>query len=95
MQKYSDRTLQPRSFVITPITLSITVRKDVQEIKPESIIEIDRNLRNITISTPHKPSRTGQTSYFQSRKTPSLLKHHLGVMTGVSKIDSIPKSEAD
>jgi putative transposase len=47
----SDKTLQPRSFVITPTTLSITVRKDVQEIKPESIIGIDRNLRNITIST--------------------------------------------
>ncbi|MEO9308816.1 MAG: hypothetical protein ABI337_00805 [Nitrososphaera sp.] len=31
----------------TPTTLSITVRKDVQEIKPESIIGIDRNLRNI------------------------------------------------
>jgi putative transposase len=54
LQKYSDRTLQPRSFVITPTTLSITVRKDVQEIKPESIIRIDRNLRNITISTPQQ-----------------------------------------
>ncbi|MEO9310056.1 MAG: transposase, partial [Nitrososphaera sp.] len=50
----SDRTLQPRSFVITPTTLSITVRKDVQEIKPESIIGIDRNLRNITVSTPQQ-----------------------------------------
>ncbi|MEO9310506.1 MAG: transposase, partial [Nitrososphaera sp.] len=50
----SDKTLQPRSFVITPTTLSITVRKDVQEIKPEYIIGIDRNLRNITISTPQQ-----------------------------------------
>ncbi|MEO9310108.1 MAG: transposase, partial [Nitrososphaera sp.] len=50
----SDKTLQPRSFVITPTTLSITVRKNIQEIKPESIMEIDRNLRNITISTPHQ-----------------------------------------
>ncbi|MEO9309448.1 MAG: hypothetical protein ABI337_04040, partial [Nitrososphaera sp.] len=50
----SDRTLQPRSFVITPTTLSITVRKNIQEIKSESIIEIDRNLRNITISTPRQ-----------------------------------------
>jgi putative transposase len=50
----SDKTLQPRSFAITPTTLSITVRKDVQEIKPESIIGIDRNLRNITISTPQQ-----------------------------------------
>jgi putative transposase len=50
----SDKTLQPRSFVITPTTLSIAVRKDVQEIKPESAIGIDRNLRNITISTPQQ-----------------------------------------
>jgi putative transposase len=50
----SDKTLQPRSFVITPTTLSITVKKDVQEIKPESVIGIDRNLRNITISTPQQ-----------------------------------------
>ncbi|MEO9308725.1 MAG: hypothetical protein ABI337_00330 [Nitrososphaera sp.] len=47
----SDKTLQPRSFTITPTTLSITVRKDVQEIKHESVIGIDKNLRNITIST--------------------------------------------
>jgi putative transposase len=50
----SDKTLQPRSFAITPTSLAVTVRKDVQEIKPESIIEIDRNLRNITISTPQQ-----------------------------------------
>jgi putative transposase len=50
----SDKTLQPRSFTITPTTLSITVRKNIQEIKSESIMEIDRNLRNITISTPHQ-----------------------------------------
>jgi putative transposase len=50
----SDKTLQPRSFVITPTTLSITVRKNIQEIKPESVIGIDRNLRNITISTPQQ-----------------------------------------
>ncbi|MEO9308716.1 MAG: transposase, partial [Nitrososphaera sp.] len=50
----SDKTLQPRSFAITPTTLSITVRKNIQEIKPESIIGIDRNLRNITMSTPQQ-----------------------------------------
>jgi putative transposase len=50
----SDKTLQPRSFVITPTTLSITVRKNIQEIKPESIMEIDRNLRNVTIFTPQQ-----------------------------------------
>jgi putative transposase len=51
----SDKTLQPRSFTITPTTLSITVRKDVQEVKPKSIMGIDRNLRNITMTTPQQP----------------------------------------
>jgi putative transposase len=50
----SDKTLQPRSFAITPTTLSITVRKNIEEVKPESIIGIDRNLRNITVSTPQQ-----------------------------------------
>jgi putative transposase len=50
----SDKTLQPRSFAITPTTLSITVRKNIEEVKPESIMGIDRNLRNITISTPQQ-----------------------------------------
>ncbi|MEM3064726.1 MAG: transposase [Candidatus Nitrosotenuis sp.] len=51
----SNKTLEPRSFTITPTALSISVRKEVQEIKPESVIGIDRNLRNITISTPTQP----------------------------------------
>ncbi|MEM3065443.1 MAG: transposase [Candidatus Nitrosotenuis sp.] len=51
----SNKTLEPRSFTITPTALSISVRKQVKEIKPESVIGIDRNLRNITISTPTQP----------------------------------------
>ncbi|MEM3065132.1 MAG: transposase, partial [Candidatus Nitrosotenuis sp.] len=50
----SNKTLEPRSFTITPTALSISVRKEVQEIKPESVIGIDRNLRNITIAMPHQ-----------------------------------------
>lgn len=53
-QVLSDRTLKPRSFTITPTTLSISVRKDVEQITPESVIGIDRNLRNITISAPNQ-----------------------------------------
>jgi len=50
----SDDSLEPRSFTITPTSLSITVRKNVEPITPESVIGIDRNLRNITISTPEQ-----------------------------------------
>jgi putative transposase len=64
----SDKTLQPRSFVITPTTLSITVRKDVQEVTLKSIIGIDRNLRNITISTPQQ-SIMYKTNKILSKRT--------------------------
>jgi putative transposase len=47
----SDDSLEPRSFTVTPNSLAITVRKQVQEITPESVIGIDGNLRNVTIST--------------------------------------------
>ncbi len=43
--------VQPRSFTIIPNSLSISVRRRADEIVPESVIGIDRNLRNITIST--------------------------------------------
>jgi len=40
---------QPRSFIITPNSISISYRKRVKQIIPENVIGIDRNLRNITI----------------------------------------------
>ncbi|MEM4378828.1 MAG: IS200/IS605 family accessory protein TnpB-related protein [Candidatus Nitrosotenuis sp.] len=46
--------VEARSFTITPDSLSISIRKQVAEIKPESVMGIDRNLRNVTISTPEK-----------------------------------------
>ena len=42
---------KPRSFTIRENSLSICIRKEISEIKPESVIGIDRNLRNVTIST--------------------------------------------
>jgi putative transposase len=47
----SDDSLEPRSFTITPTSISISIRKQIDQIKPEYMIGIDRNLRNITIST--------------------------------------------
>jgi len=49
----SNDSLEPRSFTITPTSLSISVRKQIETIKPEAVIGIDRNLRNVTISTPN------------------------------------------
>ncbi|SMH72431.1 RNA-guided endonuclease InsQ/TnpB family protein [Candidatus Nitrosotalea okcheonensis] len=51
ISKLAEDGIKPKSFTITPESLCISVEKDVEEIKPESVIGIDRNLRNITIST--------------------------------------------
>ncbi len=44
----SDQSITPRSFTITPQSLSISIAKDVEPIQTESTIGVDRNLRNIT-----------------------------------------------
>ena len=46
-----DKSLKVKSFVITPDSISLCIQKDIEEIIPENIIGIDRNLRNVTIST--------------------------------------------
>ncbi|SMH72364.1 IS200/IS605 family accessory protein TnpB-related protein [Candidatus Nitrosotalea okcheonensis] len=40
--------VEPRSFTITPNSISISVRKTIEQIIPQNVIGIDRNLRNIT-----------------------------------------------
>ncbi|WP_157927955.1 RNA-guided endonuclease InsQ/TnpB family protein [Candidatus Nitrosotalea okcheonensis] len=40
--------VEPRPFTITPNSISISVRKEMEQIIPENVIGIDRNLRNIT-----------------------------------------------
>ncbi|MGI0065129.1 MAG: hypothetical protein ACREAT_00045, partial [Nitrosotalea sp.] len=49
LSQLSEKEIEPRSFTITPHSLSISVRKEISEIKPENVIGIDRNLRNVTI----------------------------------------------
>ncbi|MBI3842752.1 MAG: IS200/IS605 family element transposase accessory protein TnpB [Thaumarchaeota archaeon] len=52
VDKLSEEGIQPRSFTITPSSVSISVRKEVEEIKCQNVIGIDRNLRNVTIAIP-------------------------------------------
>ncbi|MEW6588909.1 MAG: transposase [Thermoproteota archaeon] len=54
VSELSKDGVKARSFTMTTTSLSVSIQKEVQEIKPESAIGIDRNLRNITISTPEK-----------------------------------------
>jgi putative transposase len=44
----ADGSLKPRSFTITPTSLSISIQKNVEPMKTEKTIRIDRNLRNVT-----------------------------------------------
>lgn len=52
VSELSKDRIKAKSFTITPTSLSISIQKDIVEIKPKGVIGIDRNLRNITISTP-------------------------------------------
>lgn len=54
VSELSKDNVKTRSFTITPNTLSISIQKEVIQITPQSAIGIDRNLRNITISTPQQ-----------------------------------------
>jgi putative transposase len=48
MKILSDPTIKVKSFTISKDKLSLCVQKQVEPIKPESTIGIDRNLRNVT-----------------------------------------------
>ncbi len=74
--KLSERGIQPRSFVITSNSLSISIRKKIQETIPESVICIDRNLRNVTISTKDGSIMYKTASCCQSKKILHMSFHH-------------------
>ncbi|MDE1878347.1 MAG: transposase [Thaumarchaeota archaeon] len=57
-----DKSLKVKSFVIIPNSISLCIQKEVEEIEPQSVIGIDRNLRNIIISNgmEHVMYKTGK-----------------------------------
>ncbi|MEM4378824.1 MAG: transposase [Candidatus Nitrosotenuis sp.] len=80
------KDVEPRSFTITPNSLSISVRKEVQEIKPELVIGIDRNLRNVTISTPEK------TIMYRTEKILSMKENSMHVRASFRRNDRLVKN---
>ncbi|MGI0010682.1 MAG: hypothetical protein ACREAE_04700, partial [Nitrosopumilaceae archaeon] len=48
-QVLTDPSLQIRSFVITPNTISITISKEIGLLECTKAVGVDRNLRNITV----------------------------------------------
>ncbi|MGQ0772728.1 MAG: hypothetical protein ACT4NT_08170, partial [Nitrososphaerota archaeon] len=50
----SDQTLKVRSFGMSESGISLCIQKQVEQIKCENVIGIDRNLRNITVGNNDK-----------------------------------------
>lgn len=84
-----DDTLKPRSFTITPTSLSISIQKNVEPITPESIMGIDRNLRNITISTI--PSV--QSIMYKTGKISSIRENNVRVIASFRRNDRRVKNK--
>lgn len=76
-----DKSLKVRSFVITPGSISLCIQKEVNQIIPENVIGIDRNLRNVTIST-----NTGSIIY-KTGKLLSIKENTSHVMASFKRYD--------
>lgn len=48
-QILTDKSLRVKSFVITPDSISLCIQKEVDEMKCDGVVGIDRNLRNVTV----------------------------------------------
>lgn len=81
LSQLSEEGIEPRSFTITPHSLSISVRKETSEIKSENVIGIDRNLRNITIG-----NNSGITMY-KTNKILSIKENTSHVISSFKRFD--------
>ncbi len=66
VSELSKNGVKTRSFTLTPTALSISMQKEIDEIKPQNAIGIDINLRNVTIATPE------QTIMYRTEKVLSI-----------------------
>ncbi|MDH2907671.1 MAG: hypothetical protein PXX83_06230 [Candidatus Nitrosotalea sp.] len=76
-----DKSLKVKSFTITPHSISLSIRKEVTQIIPENVIGIDRNLRNVTIST-----RDGSIMY-KTNKLLSIKENTSHVIQSLKRFD--------
>ncbi|MHB8601779.1 MAG: RNA-guided endonuclease InsQ/TnpB family protein [Nitrosotalea sp.] len=72
---------EPRSFTITPNSISISVRKQVEQVIPENAIGIDRNLRNVTIST------SNESIMYKTNKLLSITENTSHVLSSFKRFD--------
>jgi len=70
----SDKSLKTKSFVITPISLSLSMQKEIEMINPEKTIGIDRNERNITFGNHSKVVYADTTKLSKMKENYSRIK---------------------
>ena len=74
--------LQVRSVTLTPDTLSLSIAKEVEPIKPIGVVGVDCNLANIT-SAPN----LGKTERFDLSKTVAVKEQYQGVKSHMKRND--------
>lgn len=80
-QKTLSDSLMVRSFSISETSLSLCISKQVQEIEPENIIGIDRNLRNVTVGNNDK------VVFYKTNKLLSIKENTIHARAGFKRND--------
>jgi len=81
ISQLSEEKITPRSFTITPHSLSISIRKEIQEIECDGVIGIDRNLRNITIGN------NNSVTIYKTNKLLSIKENTSHVLASFKRLD--------
>lgn len=77
----SNPALRVRSFAISENSLGLCISTNVQKIKPETIIGIDRNLRNVTVGNNNK------VVFFKTNKLFSIKENTIHARAGLKRND--------
>lgn len=70
----ADTSLRPRSFTITPTSLSVSVQKNVEQVQTEKTIGIDRNLRNVTFGNDEAVIQVNTSQMLKIKENYSYIK---------------------
>lgn len=81
VSKLEENGVSPRSFVMTPDSLSISVRKEIDEIACTNVIGIDRNLRNVTVGN------NKSVAFYKTGKLLSVKENTSHVMSSLKRND--------
>jgi putative transposase len=77
----SDSALKMNSFSMSQNSLGLCISKQVQKIRPENIIGIDRNLRNVTVGNNDK------VIFFKTNKLLSIKENSMHARAGFKRND--------